>query len=552
MGVLALAVAAIFTACGSDDGKKVVPHYDIGGEGGDGAAGEATSGSGGTSGNGGNAGSGIGGDAGNGTSGGEPNTGDGGSAGVSNGDPLGGAGGEGNVVTPFHGLYVGPTGNDTTGDGTTAKPFATLAKVAAAAQAGDTIVFLNGTYTQVAGAVIPDGVSLMAETPGGVTLQGQNLTTLLSLAGSTRIEGLKFQTFGTVVKFVDDATATGTLTLVDSTFVNCQTACLSLTGSTKTIANVADDFVLGNGGNNFALLKNQATFNLAGGVLQAFTGGNVFNVNDDAVVALKNTSITGANTTAQAVLMDKKANVSLDHVTIATAGTSIITQKGQSTLVVKSSDFSTSAVPAYHCIRSEMDGVGSIDVSDTKLHSCGNGFSSTIPGSLTITRVQMYDMTTSGIDMGAGFLGVGGILRMTDSSIHDCVFVAMRFGSGSNLNDIKIRGTSIVGVAATTAASVFLDSSAASTVDLGTLAEPGGNTFQSTNVNQPALRNGGTGLYVSAVGNTWTANQQNADDQGHYSAPAGAGMKLEESNIQAGRNYVAPYQGAKILLAQNP
>ena len=534
MFIVASAAAA---ACGSEDDKKRAP-----GDGG-GAGGEAgVPGSAGGDASLGNAG----------TGGDDSVTPLGGAAGAST-PPVGGAtdGGAGGVgsVTPFNGLYVGPAGDDGEGDGTTDNPFATLVKAAASAQPGDTIVFLAGTYPQLAGATIPDGVDVMAETAGSVTLQGQGTTTLLNLAGTTRIDGLKFQTFGTVVKFVEGATATGKLTIVDSTFTQCQITCLELSGTTQTIVNVGAAAVLANGGANFALLSEQANLNLAGGIIQGFTG-NVFNVADDAVVAVKNSDISGSNTTGQAFLLNQKASASLDNVTVAIGGNSLITLKGQSTLSITDSNLMSLATPAYHCVRSEMDGAGSITITDSKLHDCGNGLSSTIPGQLTLTRVEFYQMTTSGIDMGAGFQGAGGVIRITDSKFHDCP-LAMRLGSGSNFNDIKVRGTSFV---SSTAGwdTVIVDSSGVSTVDLGTLAEPGGNTFQNGNANQTALRNGGTGLYVSAVGNTWSPDEQSADGSGHYAAPQGAGNKLEAALVNSGRNYVVPYTGSKILLAQNP
>lgn len=535
--MLVLASATV-AACGSSENKKRLPRDTAGGAGGEGGVASGTGGERTPS------------DAG---AGGDGNTTPlGGAAGATGNQPTGGsadagAGGDG-TVKPFHGLYVAPTGKDT-GDGTTGAPFATLTKAAASAQPGDTIVFLAGAYPQLAGATIPDGVDVMAETAGSATLQGQANTTLFTLAGSTRLEGLKFQTFGTVVKFADAATASGTLTIVDSTFTQCQSTCLELSGTTQTVIEVGDAFVLANGGANFALMTQEANLNLVGGVMQGFTG-NVFNLTDDATAALKNTEISGSNTTGQAFLLDKKASASLNNVSIATGGTALITLKGQSNLSINASNLLTTATTPYHCVRSDMDGAGSIDISDSKLHDCGNGFTGSIPGNLTLTRVEVYQMTNSGIDMGWGFLGAGGVIRITDSKFHDCA-PALRVGSGSNFNDIKLRGTSFQSTKAGWD-TVYLDSSGASTIDLGTLAEPGGNTFLNSNANQTALRNGGTGLYVSAVGNTWIPGVQNADNDGLYAAPQGAGSKLEAAGVGTGRNYVVPYNGSKILLAQNP
>ena len=43
-------------------------------------------------------------------------------------------------------IYIAPTGNDTTGTGTTVAPYLTLTKAITAATAGDTVFCKNGTY----------------------------------------------------------------------------------------------------------------------------------------------------------------------------------------------------------------------------------------------------------------------------------------------------------------------------------------------------------------------------------------------------------------------
>lgn len=98
---------------------------------------------------------------------------------------------------------------------------------------------------------------------------------------------------------------------------------------------------------------------------------------------------------------------------------------------------------------------------------------------------------------------------------------------------------------------IILDASNASTLDFGTLADPGGNTFSNANTAVSALRIAMTASYVSAVGNTWAATQ-GADGTGHYAA-SGTGAKLEiTTDVAGGQNYVKPYATTTLLLAQNP
>jgi hypothetical protein len=66
--------------------------------------------------------------------------------------------------------------------------------------------------------------------------------------------------------------------------------------------------------------------------------------------------------------------------------------------------------------------------------------------------------------------------------------------------------------------------------DLGTQADPGGNTF--TGNTSTGLQLGlGSQVPVPAVGNTWNANVQGADAAGHYSPT------LQKTGPANGTNY---------------
>jgi hypothetical protein len=67
--------------------------------------------------------------------------------------------------------------------------------------------------------------------------------------------------------------------------------------------------------------------------------------------------------------------------------------------------------------------------------------------------------------------------------------------------------------------------------DLGTRADPGGNTF--TGNTSTGLQLGlGSQVPVPAVGNTWNANVQGADAAGHYSPT------LQKTGPTNGTNYL--------------
>ena len=58
---------------------------------------------------------------------------------------------------PADWLYISPTGNNTTGDGTSGNPWATLTYACTQATSGDTIFVTAGNYTETARAALPVG-----------------------------------------------------------------------------------------------------------------------------------------------------------------------------------------------------------------------------------------------------------------------------------------------------------------------------------------------------------------------------------------------------------
>src|SRR5258706_15290410 len=121
-----------------------------------------------------------------------------------------------------------------------------------------------------AAVTIADGVDIGAQNAGKTTLSGGGVQALLSLEGDTHISGLKFSGQQRVVQFAGAATATGTVTIDDSSFTNCGTACLELTGATQAVVTSAPAAILGNGGWSFAPLAGTSSLSLPGGVVQNY------------------------------------------------------------------------------------------------------------------------------------------------------------------------------------------------------------------------------------------------------------------------------------------
>lgn len=545
------------SGCGSSDNKKSAPRYSGGGEGGsDGSAEAGSGGSGATAGSASDAGAGNGGSAGNGGTAGDAGAGNvGGDAGAGSVDPNGGAseggaGGEGPVI-PFSGLYVGEDGDDAAA-GTIDAPFETLAHAATVAEAGDTIVFLDGSYAVgTAAAVIADGVNLMAENSGAATLIGQN-GSLLNLSGDTRIEGLKFQSYARVAYFGAGATATGTVTLVDTTFTNCSVG-LELSGTTSAVVDVADSFVLGNGGNAFVTLVDEASLDMTGGILQNYGAGGIIRARYDSSVSL--TGVQVLDGTGSVLTLREDAVADLTDVTFAAGGQALIEQFNSTELTISDSDlFLKPAAGSYYNVSTVgLTAGSSLTITDSSLSGGQTAIRGDIYEAMTITNVEFSDFTFGGMDISASGAG-GGTIRITGSTFENVANTAARIGQADNLIDIKIRDSSFdCTVGTVNWHCLYLDGGNASTVDLGTLSDPGGNTFLSR-ANTTAIWFGFDAVNIKAVGNTWTPSEQGADTQGKYTAPAGSGntfVGVQTTNQTQGRNYHLPY-GGTLLLAENP
>lgn len=133
---------------------------------------------------------------------------------------------------------------------------------------------------------------------------------------------------------------------------------------------------------------------------------------------------------------------------------------------------------------------------------------------ITLTGTTVQDVNGTAIEMDGFF--VGSTFRMTGGEVKNIQGSALRLASG-NL-DARLRNVAIsnTGISQGDGAVVLLGDST-SVFNLGTAAEPGGNTILGTSATRPGVRiNLGGGGIVNAVGNTWIANQQGASSTGTY------------------------------------
>ena len=469
----------------------------------------------------------------------------GGDIGADGGAPgAGGTGGQGGNGD-LHRLYVGPGGYDA-GPGTRSQPFATLAQAASVAVSGDTIVFLDGNFALPklkAPIVVPDGVDIVADNQREVSLVASG-GTLLELAGNTRIDGINFDGFDTVVHAV---ASDGAVSVTNSSFLNCAgtgTSALEVGGS----ASVA---LVGGSSQNwgncaaFGHAYGQGTLSVDGGLVHFTTTDTVtvFTADDTATLQLSNLIATDGN--RPVLLLNDSSEATVEQSTLSTLGSTVITLNASASLEVTNSDLSIAAGASSvgACIASNLDGSGSIALARSIVHDCSAGVRGTAPAVLSVTGTDIYAMSENGLDFPGG---QGGVIDITDSSLRDIGSLAARLGgsgAGAQIFQVTVRGTTIASVPYGFA----LSGAASSTWDLGTLAAAGENVLTATTTSLQVLTAAGT--FVAAVGNTWAPGVQSADGSGQYAA-VGAGAVLEVTD-GAGQNY-SDDNGATLRLAENP
>jgi hypothetical protein len=542
----------VFSACGSEDDKKKSNNdnqYTSGGEGGS-SAGDGPSSKAGGSNDAAGEGNVQGGASGAGTGGVGPSGAGPGGAGPTAGAPSdAGAGGEG-MVLPFHGLYIGEEGDDAAA-GTPDAPFETLAHAASVAQAGDTIVFLDGAYTLTTTISIPAGVDLKAENAGAATIIGSGFNARIRLGGDTRLTGLELSTFYTAIDFADAATASGKLIIEQTKFTNCQQICLMLTGSVQAEVTGGAGVVISNGGQRFATLAQTASLSIAGGVLQNHGTAGIIDADDESSVTLTDLEVLDGSGLVLSLADESVGNVS--GLTVATLGQALFEQPNgsTSTLTVTDSDLSMKPnAPANHCFL--VYSPSKLSISGSKLHGCNNGLKGGIPAELTLSDTEFYDLEFGGADLEQVGPNAGGIVRVDGCQFHDVGYAAMRMGGSASLLDLKIRDTVIDVTTLSNWGGLIIAAGSASTLDLGTLAEPGGNTFVQRNaVQNTALRLNMQAITVQAVGNTWTPSLQGADAQGRYQVLTGK-VREDATAVNSGINYIKPNATTTLRLAEIP
>ena len=448
---------------------------------------------------------------------------------------------------------------------TQAAPCKTIAKAMSLATSGSNVYLADGIYapaTQGNGSpVIPDGVTLRATNAGAATIADN---TVLTVAGSAVLNGVVFGYSNPNIPIcggVTASSASGTPTLLfNGVLLKCAGA-VNIGGNVKatmaqgalplgvytaavpgslspmiTLSNSADLHVSGgifdgsgNGGDgaSWILVQNAATMTLSGVTIRNRTQ-NALDIKDTASVTLKNNTLLdhiGVVDMCQGViLISESASLSLDHSQITNSpGVAVCVANG--TGVVTLNVTNSTLANNLRGIENQFFAGGAtavvtIDQSSFTNH-IGDGIRwNGLPGtSFTITNSTFTGNGQAGNYTGIDFEGTGGSLSLRNSTV------------SSNTGD-----------------GIFVGQAAAAgvSVDLGTSASPGLNTFKS---------NTGTGLSVGllagqtlqAVGNTWNTSQQGADANGHYST-APLYTPVPKTTATSGKNWSITNSGVTLDL----
>ncbi|MDZ7651813.1 MAG: Ig-like domain-containing protein [Burkholderiaceae bacterium] len=458
--------------------------------------------------------------------------------------------------------YVSPTGSDAN-PGTQAQPYRTLTRAFANVGTGGTVWLENGTYTWAAEATagasqldfktrsFPAGRTLRAITSGQATVNfgftvsgdativGIHITNVandgpgsggagLFISGSanpTAQVQLKGVSFGALT----GGSGGGWEAVIYNQCTNC-----SVTLDNNGVAGfnyIGTDFLPG--ARFITNLGGPVTIN--GGTIGSLTLSTLNNGCGGSVFTGHRASFNGVTFTLPATAAANAPAFCLLGSDPVTLTNSTVTQEGSGRAYLFLIGFGISGIP----------GNGNLVLNNSTVTAPGTGVlvglrlagvrftasGSTLSGgqnaigrvggegltnsAITLTGTTVQNVNGTAIDMDGFF--VGSTFRMTGGEMKNIQGTALRLASG-NL-DARLRNVVIsnAGISQGEGAVVLIGDNT-SVYNLGTAAEPGGNTILGNNATRPGVRvNLSGGGIANAVGNTWVASQQGASGSGTYS-----------------------------------
>lgn len=517
-----------------------------------------------------------------------------GGAGNGGADALAGeAGTAGQVDRNGPTLYVDPVTGDDRQPGTRAQPLRTIARAASLARVGSEIILLDGVYDGTSqpqfnsplasacgvdsGVVLPSGVVLRADHAGQVRLSIAGYHGLCASSG--RIEGLRLERPTPGARVIE--CASGELTIQETTFSNTGfndsgsattevASALLLSGSAQVTLNpgTLSDYSIG-ANERFATLSEQASLTITGGALSlsedpresaaGFDRG--FRVADSASLTLHGVRLqrraASSTLSGSGIALTDSAQVRLDQGTSVTGFWSgIYGTQGASQASLEDVDFVDNGYGVFMFSSGDFQRKALTIESSRFTRDQLGVFVYAVNIDLTIRDSVFVEDTSpapSALEVGIEF-AASGSANLENVTVTNNAFgiVLAHFNPQLDfqvkLRDSRITSNSEAGI------------TAYAPVDLGSLAEPGRNVFQGNGVGQS---DGGNLLFgsnsslinglVLAVGNTWDADVQGADESGGY-AVSGAGARLEVQDGDGPNYRLRPNASGSlsVRLAENP
>lgn len=558
LSVLGASVAV--SACGSDDGKRrVMGPGDAGAGGGSGEAGANPGGGDGATASAGDAGaaSGLGGAGGSGAA----------TLGGAGGEvPVGGAGGaagSGYASEPVEGdTFASPLGNDSANDcKVEATPCKTITFAASQAAPEHTVWLASATFSSVdqpLAASVVDGVRVRARELGKAVVQVR-----LTLLGSHRVEGLVLDGGASNTGNPGIDMTTGTVVLEGVAFSGRLTTALKVSGDAVVtvlpgeVADYVADVLAYNdypGYIPFAEVFGTAQLTLAGGTfggpglgygaaLARLNYGAAFAVRGDGRLVVDGVTLKlrtrGIGLLQNASLLIKNSSLTAVAMTDFGYGVWAMNDGGAAKIEIESSTisgFSSGSSAAVAVVDDPPEKTqATIRITDSTLSNGAFGVLVSTPSfaQLTFDAVDITSNLFGGVycpgnctlDMSGGSVsGNAGYSVSTGWGYYG----GLHFSGADKVYDVKLRGVTIAdnrnsvdngNTNAESNSGLTMAGTAASVFDLGTGADPGGNTFvgndtgnATSNLNVKV----NAAVVVSAVGNTFDPSVQAADAAGAY------------------------------------
>ncbi len=447
-----------------------------------------------------------------------------------------------NVVVAASGdRFVDPVAGLDTNSCAQASPCKTIPKAMTGAPAGSAVYLADGNYPSSNSATIPDGVALRATHPGAATLNFVSLTA----AGSASLNGLVFDVQGPSCSNLTAAASTGTPTLaITGVLLKC-TGALNLGGSVKAVMTPG---LLASGQYTALASAFAPLFNLSGTAELLIQGGIIdFNnfgqgaygpgmLNTGGSNKLTLDAVTVRNLKQQAFVIGGSASLTLrngtliDHVGdagLCGAGAAIVVAE-HGTLTMDHATVSNGPNSAI-CVTSSTTPLPTIQLAQSTISGMAGAAISSTTG--TSADAQLTADGLALINNGRGITwtssSAAASLTLSNLTITGNTYGGMTVSNGA----LTLRGSTVSNNGAEGGLALYGNPS----VDLGTSASPGGNTF--TGNSGPQIYSVvGAGQTVNAVGNTWTPNVQGADATGRYSLPP-AFAPVPKAGPTNGANY---------------